>query len=432
MNINKHIKCLICSMMLLCLYIFYNKGEVIMADENKVTIYLAGDSTVCDWDVIKTKDYYEPQAGWGQMLYKFLDSSQVEVVNGAISGYSSKTFYEGSASKNDYVKHLDELLKEAKKNDILLIQFGHNDSAPPNEEQKITRPDIAERYVTPEIFKQYLEKYIIDARNKGVIPILVTPPGRLSINKEGEFVTGFTDYIEKMKELAKEKECALIDLDKQSREYYTFLGEEKVKDVFLYCAPNVYNSYYKKGVSDSTHFQKFGAISLARFVAISLKELGINDLKNVIINEEKPENVVDAPKIINTKTSALGDFTISFEKVEGADMYSVYMENILPNGTSKGFNLLGFTDKTEFVVSNLNPNVEFNFMVKSKNMLGESLNGTKVVKEAKEQINNNKLSNEEINESDNNVFKIVIGTALIITTFFVALMLIKKIKKIKE
>ena len=61
---------------------------------NKVTIYLAADSTVRDYDPTEF-----PQAGWGQFIADYL-TDEVVIKNQAVGGRSSKTFItEGRLAK---------------------------------------------------------------------------------------------------------------------------------------------------------------------------------------------------------------------------------------------------------------------------------------------------------------------------------------------
>lgn len=97
------------------------------------TAYIASDSTAQTYD-----PYWDPQAGWGQMIDRYF-TGDVRFDNRAIGGRSSKTFItEG---------RLDDILRSIVPGDYLLIQFGHNDAT-------ISRPD---RYASPEDYKGYLK-----------------------------------------------------------------------------------------------------------------------------------------------------------------------------------------------------------------------------------------------------------------------------------
>ena len=118
-----------------------------------MNIFLAGDSTMQTYN-----ESHKPQAGWGQFIQEYFDESAYTFHNHAIGGRSSKSFIvEG---------RLDRIIDEIQKDDLLIVQMGHNDSTK-------QRP---ERYTEPfTSYKEYMEQYIDKARNVGAIPILITP-----------------------------------------------------------------------------------------------------------------------------------------------------------------------------------------------------------------------------------------------------------------
>jgi hypothetical protein len=79
--------------------------------EDAVTVYILGDSTVCDQP-------REPWNSWGQMLPRFFKSG-VAIANHAESGESLKSSLGA--------KRLEKVLSTMKKGDYLFIQLGHND-----------------------------------------------------------------------------------------------------------------------------------------------------------------------------------------------------------------------------------------------------------------------------------------------------------------
>ncbi|TCN21486.1 rhamnogalacturonan acetylesterase [Mesobacillus foraminis] len=202
-------------------------------------IYLAGDSTVQTYE---TKDI--PQAGWGQYIAKYF-GQEVEFVNHAIGGRSSKTFVtEG---------RLDAVLNMLQGLDYLLIQMGHNDAA----------ADKPERWTDAfTTYKEYLKKYINGARNRGAVPVLITPVATLHF-KNGTFVNDFPDYCQAMTQVAKEERVELIDLMNSSLRFYSSLGYEKAAQLFMGSING----------TDWTHFTESGANQIARLVALGVKEL---------------------------------------------------------------------------------------------------------------------------------------------------------------
>jgi len=208
------------------------------------TIYVAGDSTAATY---ATADV--PRAGWGQALPVFL-RPEIAVVNGALSGASSKSFAD--------LGRLDLILAAIRPGDVLLVSFGHNDE----------KSEDPARYTTPYgTFQEYLRRYLDGARSKRAHPVLVTPVERRRFTAGGVAYLSHGDYPDAMRALATETDTPLIDLTALSFALWGRLGPEATKEYFLWLdkgeSPN-----YPDGVSDNTHFQAHGAIEVARLVAL--------------------------------------------------------------------------------------------------------------------------------------------------------------------
>ena len=214
-------------------------------------VYLTGDSTVQTYD-----PGFVPQAGWGQMIDRYFDSA-VTFRNHAIGGRSSKNFISQG--------RLDEVLRVINPGDYLMVQFGHNDAT----------VGVDDRYASPADYKEYLRTYVHGARQRGAIPILVTPVGRRDYDEAtGKFRVSFPEYVAKMQELAAEENVAVVDLSASSRAYYDAIGPEDTKSVFLHVDAGVYPNR-PTGTVDNTHFQEYGAIQIARLVAGGVKQLNV-------------------------------------------------------------------------------------------------------------------------------------------------------------
>ncbi|MEC1352968.1 rhamnogalacturonan acetylesterase [Bacillus sonorensis] len=211
------------------------------------TIYLAGDSTVQNYQA------NSPQGGWGEFLQSYL-SEDVQVVNRAIGGRSSKTFVEEG--------RLAAILEVIKKGDWLFVQMGHNDSS----------KDKPERYTDPyTTYKQYLRMYIEGARQKEATPLLITPVARLHY-ENGVFLNDFPDYCIAMKQLAEEEHVLLIDLMNKSLQHF---AEKGYSDIFKYFM-------ISENVNDYTHFTKKGAWEIAKLVSSGMQELGLPFVKETV------------------------------------------------------------------------------------------------------------------------------------------------------
>lgn len=244
-------------------------------NQNITKIYLIGDSTMADYsrDYEKGKDYYKtrfPMTGWGQVFQSFMvfDSVQklkpliisdkVIVDDRARGGRSTRTFFQEGRWRAVY----DNL----KKDDIVLMQFGHNDAA----------VDKHERYVNIEGYKEFLRLFVSQAREKGAIPIILTPVARNYPWKDGKLENVHGEYDTAPKEVAKEMSVFLIDLNKKSRDFFTQKGEEFVSKNYFMNVPKDAFEAYPKGLNDNTHFQPEGAKEVARLVFKGLLELNDN------------------------------------------------------------------------------------------------------------------------------------------------------------
>ncbi|MFD1953573.1 rhamnogalacturonan acetylesterase [Paenibacillus thailandensis] len=215
------------------------------------TIFLAGDSTVTDQETF-------PYAGWGQMLPLYLNA-EVAVVNEAKSGRSSKSFLNEG--------RLQPILDRIKPKDFLFIQFGHNDEK--TDEERATDP-----FTT---YKQYLNVYIKEARERGAIPVLITPVQRRKFGADGKIIDTHGDYVTAMKELAAEENVPLIDLTASSTALYESMGDEPSKALFMWAYPGEFAAF-PEGAKDDTHFQELGGIRIAGLVKDGIKELGLMPL----------------------------------------------------------------------------------------------------------------------------------------------------------
>lgn len=229
------------------------------SNKNRITVYLAGDSTVSNYD-----SSLAPRAGWGQVFDRFFDD-KIVVKNEASSGRSSKSFIDEG--------RLDSILHQIEKGDYLFIQFGHND-------EKVEDPT---RYTEPySTYKSYLKQYIDGARAKGATPVLVTPVERRRFTAEGVARDSHGVYPDAMKELGLEENVPVIDLTAKSKALFQELGPEGTKEIFLWLDAGEHVNY-PNGVQDNTHFQEAGAEEIAKLVLEGIEESQLVPLRNHIL-----------------------------------------------------------------------------------------------------------------------------------------------------
>jgi lysophospholipase L1-like esterase len=224
------------------------------------TIYLLGDSTVCDQPS-------EPYASWGQMLTRFFGPSVV-ISNQAESGESLKS------SLN--ARRLEKVLSTIKSGDYLFIQYGHND-----EKEK------GEGVGAFTTYKADLKQFVAAARERGATPVVITSMQRRTFDQQGKITNSHGDYPEAVRQLAREEKVALIDLHEMSTRFYEALGPEKSKLAF------------KDG--DGTHHNNYGSYELAKCVVEGIKTANLGIAKYL---------VNDAPKFDPSKPDAIESFRL--------------------------------------------------------------------------------------------------------------------------
>lgn len=211
-------------------------------------IFWIGDSTV-QFNSIFTW----PQCGMGQVLDLYV-RPDIAVFDHARNGRSTKSFRE-----EGLWAPVEDALRQ---DDLLLIQFGHND-------EKINDPT---RYTSPEQFAANLLAYARAAQAKGALPVLITPLVRRHF--EGDTLTPTHGaYPDAVRALASREGLPLIDLTAASARLVQRLGEPASRELYMVFAPNLYPNY-PEGKTDNTHLRYAGAVKFTGLVADGLRTLG--------------------------------------------------------------------------------------------------------------------------------------------------------------
>jgi len=196
--------------------------------EDLVTVFLLGDSTVCDQPK-------EPWNSWGQMLPRFFND-HVIVANHAESGESLRSSLGA--------RRLEKVMSVMRPGDYLFIQYGHN--------------DMKEKGDGIGAFTSYqadLERFVAAARAHGGIPVLVTSMHRKSLNAAGKIQNTLGDYPEAVRRVARDQKVALIDLHAMSAQFYEALGAKQIDAAF----------------QDATHHNNYGSYELAQCVVAGIR-----------------------------------------------------------------------------------------------------------------------------------------------------------------
>lgn len=214
-----------------------------------IRVFLIGDSTMANK---LPADY--PETGWG-IPFAALFNEAVEVQNHAYNGRSTKSF----RSERRWAKVYDQI----KPGDYVFIQFGHNDA----------KQSDTTRYAEAQTdYRKNLTRYISETREKGGIPIVLSPIQRRKFDSTGAFVDQHGNYPKVAKEVALKEKALFIDMEAKSRALIEKLGPVASEKIFLHLPPNTAYIKYKKGVNDDTHFTYYGASIMANLVAQAIAE----------------------------------------------------------------------------------------------------------------------------------------------------------------
>ncbi|MBO7232972.1 MAG: rhamnogalacturonan acetylesterase [Bacteroidales bacterium] len=261
-----------------------------------VKVHTIGDSTMA------TYADNSPKIGWGQVLQQFF-TNDVKIVNHALSGRSSKSFYQEKWSS---------VKSQIKEGDYVIIQFAHNDEKANGLDgdtlnayyKSVGKSESADaRGTSPNgTYKDYLRKYINETREKGGQPILVSSicrkyfsSDKKSIKRNGRHDLGDKfdkltanglssgnkistsdhtyDYPYQMKLVAEEMGVPYLDMTTATAELFIETGETTVTTWFA--------------AKDDTHTNATGAKIMAELGARLLREAGIMT-DSIVLPDDQP------------------------------------------------------------------------------------------------------------------------------------------------
>jgi lysophospholipase L1-like esterase len=199
------------------------------------TIFLIGDSTVCD----QSK---EPYNSWGQMFPRWF-KPDVAIANHAESGET----YRDSIGR----RRLDKMLSVMKPGDWLIMQFGHND-------QKQIAAGTGGPFTT---YKTEIKRHVDAVRAHGGTPLIVSPMERRNFDDHGKIKPSLADYAAASRQAAQELGVAFIDLNAMSIPFYEALEAHG-------------HDYSRRAFAgqDNTHHQNYGSYELAKCIVQSIRE----------------------------------------------------------------------------------------------------------------------------------------------------------------
>jgi len=198
-----------------------------------VRIVLVGDSTVNNG------------GGWGPGFCALM-TPNVECVNLARNGRSSKSYYDEGLWQNALAQH----------GDFMLIQFGHNDM-PGKGPLRETDPETT--------YAANMRRYIDQAQAAGARPVIVTSLSRRTY-KDGKLVQDLKAYSDAARRVAGEEDVPVIDLNAESVRLLETMTQEQA-DTFD--APTHPDAAGNTG-PDRTHLNSTGSAVFGRMVTDGL------------------------------------------------------------------------------------------------------------------------------------------------------------------
>ncbi|WP_010243523.1 dockerin type I domain-containing protein [Acetivibrio cellulolyticus] len=211
--------------------------EITKLSDNPVTnktLWIGGDSTTCNYYPLDTST----QAGWGQLMPKYVDKNVYQVRNMAASGQCARGFRDDG--------QFEAIMKYIKPGDIFILEFGINDTA-------------AKNNTTEAQYKEIMTDMVKQVKAIGATMVLLTPQGR-STDFSGDVHSSVNRWYRKTTiAVANEQSVRLCDLNVLSSKYFTSIGREATLALFM--------------SGDAVHPNRSGATELAKLVYNDLKDL---------------------------------------------------------------------------------------------------------------------------------------------------------------
>ena len=200
------------------------------------TIFWAGDSTVKQNSILTY-----PQTGIGQMLDRYVNRFEVTISNHSENGRSTKSFLDEG--------RLAPIYDRLSRGDFLFVQFGHNDE----------KQEDPARYTDPDTeFAENLERFANCARNKGAIPVFITPVSRRGFAGPGARYR-HDRWAAAARSASERLGVACIDLTAMSERLLSHTPTDVSDPWFM---------------PDGTHLKPEGAMTFAGLIAGALYRLG--------------------------------------------------------------------------------------------------------------------------------------------------------------
>jgi lysophospholipase L1-like esterase len=244
-------------------------------DPKLPTIWTIGDSTVrCG--VNATGDDRPGQWGWGTPFVGYFDPKKVNVVNRAMGGTTTASFY------NDLWKGM---VDQIKKGDVVILQFGTNSGRGElrgigEETQSATGRDG--QPTTSHTFGWYERRFIAETRAKGATPVVCSLIPRNARGADGKINRSANGQAGWARDVAASEKADFVDLNELIARKYDALDKAAVDALF----------------AGTPHTSWAGAVVNAETVISGLKALKADPVAAYYV--EKVKEIPAAPDLSGT------------------------------------------------------------------------------------------------------------------------------------
>lgn len=227
------------------------------------TLFLIGDSTVRNGQ----GNGAGGQWGWGDMLAAWFDTNKINVVNRALGGTSSRSYF---------LTQWPLVLAMLKPGDFVIMQFGHNDGNAINdtarargtirgvgEEWQAIDNLLTKKHEVVHSFGWYERMIISETRGLWATPMVCSLIPR-NTWKNGRAARNAADYAGWAGQAAQAGNAPFLDINEIIARKYDELGRDKVQSLFIAGA--------------GPHTSRAGAETNALCVVAALKGLKVNPL----------------------------------------------------------------------------------------------------------------------------------------------------------
>lgn len=230
--------------------------------EKPKTLWIFGDSTVCDAYTAIPYNGFDTAAGWGQAAAKYVNDD-IAVVNLAEGGLATSETSYFNVGMNDISA-----------GDIVLMQMGHNENS-------------ASKY------KANLDYYYNAAKKAGAEFVLCSPIQRLTAGQTAmpwKETDVDTIYAPAAKEYTEGKNTPFIDLNKLTIDKNTELGA--VRAWYLHTAYWQESKDEPTAFNDATHMNDYGADVTCRMLMQDLKSISNEFVNDILAPDTMPSDEI--------------------------------------------------------------------------------------------------------------------------------------------